>query len=218
MQIEQAEYKKSVAKDYNSLPADYIIDKTVVALQDNGFHVQVAPDFESAKEAVLRLLPKGAEVFTATSKTLEAIGLKEIIDESGRYDSVRKKLLALAGDPNKEKARKQLGSTPDYVIGSAHALTEDGKIMVASGTGSQLAAEVYGANHVIYVVGAQKIVRDIENGINRIEQHIMPLESERLQDVYNDKNAQTNFSRLFIYNRDAKRDVQVIVVKQNVGF
>jgi len=204
---------------YSQLASDQAIQKTIDSLKSNGFGAQLVPDLESAKQAVLDVLPKGAEVFAATSKTLEATGLKEVIDESGQYISVRKKLLELAEQSDTEKERKQVGSTPDYVTGSAHALTQDGKIMVASGTGSQLAAEVYGAEHVIYVVGAQKIVSDIQDGIERIETHTVPLESKRMQEVYNDKNAQTNFSRLFIYNKNSyNRDVQVIIIKENVGF
>jgi len=204
---------------FSTIPSDQVIDETIKALEQNDFHAQVVPDMQSAKEVALALLPKGAEVFAVTSKTLEATGLKDIIDESGQYTSVRKELLELAEQPDTEKKRKQVGSTPDYVIGSAHALTQDGKILVASGTGSQLAAEVYGAEHVIYVVGAQKIVRDMQDGIERIETHTVPLESKRIQEVYNNKDAQTNFSRLFIYNKNSyNRDVQIIIIKENVGF
>jgi len=205
--------------DYSQIVDDAAIAQTIKALEQNGFHALQVSNLAAAKAAALELMPKGAEVFAVTSKTLDATGLRDVIDESGDYVSVRKKLVELSDRDDAEKEKKQLGSAPDYVIGSAHALTEDGKILVASGTGSQLAAEVYGAEHVIYVVGAQKIVQDLQEGIERIETYIVPLESKRIQEVYNNKDAQTNFSRLFIYNKNSyDRDVQIIIVKENVGF
>ena len=206
-------------KDYSQVVDDTAIEKTITALKQNGFEVQLVPNLAAAKEAALKLIPKGAEVFAVTSKTLDAVGLRDVIDESGEYTSVRKELTELGEHENSEREKKRLGSAPDYVIGSAHALTQDGKIMVASGTGSQLASEVYGADHVIYVVGAQKIVADMQEGLKRLETYTMPLESKRLQEVYNNKDAQTTFSRLMVYNVNTyERDVQVIIIKENVGF
>ncbi len=203
--------------NYDKIPSDEVIQKTITALKANGFNVQLVLDRQSAKETALALLPKGAEVFAATSKTLEALGLRDVIDESGEYNSVRKKIL-VAAEAGKDKEKKRASATPDYVVGSAHALTHDGKIMVASGTGSQLSSEVYGADHVIYIIGAQKIVRDIQEGIDRIATYAAPLESKRLQEVYSNKDVQTTFSKLFIYNKEMHRDVHVIVLKENIGF
>src|SRR5438094_8832702 len=53
---------------------------------------------------------------------------------------------------------RRLGASPDYTVGSVHAVTEHGEVFVASASGSQLAAYVYGAGAVIWVVGSQVVV------------------------------------------------------------
>jgi acyl-CoA hydrolase len=204
--------------DYDQLASDERIKETAGALQENGFSVEVVDSLDAAKQATLALLPKGASVFTATSKTLDEAGISETINTADTYEALRPKLMALMADPSTAKERKQLTGAIDYVIASAAAVTRDGKILVASGTGSQIAPEAYGADHVIYVIAAQKIVEDIADGIKRIETHVVPLESKRLQQVYGKPDIQTVFSRLFIYNRDPADRVHVILVKAVSGF
>src|SRR3989344_2573254 len=50
----------------------------------------------------------------------------------------------------------------------ASVLTKDGHVLIASRSGSQIPGYAYGADHVIWVVGAQKLVDDIDEGIKRI--------------------------------------------------
>src|SRR5207253_1560738 len=102
------------------------------------------------------------------------------IEGSGRYDSVRAKLKKLDRETQLREIRK-LGAAPDYMLGSAHAITDDGVVLVASGSGSQLGAHAYAAGTVILVVGHQKIVRDVEEGLRRIEEYCLPREDARMK-------------------------------------
>ena len=70
------------------------------------------------------------------------------------------------------------------LLGSVHAITEKGEILLASATGSQLGPAAAGAGMVIWVVGTQKLVRTLEDGYRRIREYSLPLESERTQRVY----------------------------------
>ena len=112
---------------------------------------------------MLAAVPEGAEVHIALSETLSELGVTETIDESGRYDSIRAKLSTLDRATQGREMRK-LGAAPDYIIGSAHAITDDGQIVVGSGSGSQLGAYAYAGGNVILVVGHQKLVRDLDAG------------------------------------------------------
>ena len=113
---------------------------------------------------------------------------------------------------------QKIGSSPEYAIASVHALTQDGKAIIASNTGSQLAAEVYGASNVIWVVGAQKIVQDIDEGFKRIYEYVLPLESDRLNKTYN-MTTGSFVSKLLIINREIKPGrIRTIIVKQVLGF
>ena len=168
----------------------------------------------AAKAKVLELIPEGAEVFTAQSATNRAIGLIDAIDESGNYDAVRPKIAKMDRATQGKEIRRLTG-TPDYVVGSVHAITESGQVVVASFGGSQLAPYVSRAGKVIWVVGTQKIVKDLDEAFERIEKHSLPLESERLMKVFNIPSA---INKLLIFNGERGGRTTVILIKESLGF
>lgn len=200
---------------FNTIPADKIIMKTAKALEANGFKVMIAKDGVEAKKMVLSQLPKGAEVFNMNSETLRTTGIAEAINESGDYDSVRNKFAKL--DAQKQaREKRQLGAAPDWTIGSVHAVTQEGSAMIASKTGSQLPAYASGAAHVIWVVGAQKIVKDIPTGFRRIYEHSLPLENIRAKKAYGEASA---VNKILIVNKEvAPGRFTMILVKEVLGF
>lgn len=200
---------------YNEVPSNDRIENTVAALTANGFKVTVVQTGADAKKAALDLIPKGAEVMTATSQTLATIGVTPVLNESGDYDAVMPKLLAMWGDPSKKREQRKLGTAPDYIIGSVHALTQDGKVLIASATGSQLPAYAYGAEHVIWVVGAQKIVKDMTEARHRLETHTFPLEDKRAAEAYGHGSV---ISRVLLYEKEPTGRVEIIIVKEALGF
>ncbi len=202
---------------YDTVATNEQIATTKKALEANGINVTVAATNDEATQAVLALLPKGAEVLTVTSKTLEALGLNTAIDESGNYDAVRPKLNAMWGDETKKRDQRKLGTAPDFVVGSVHAVTEDGVILVASNTGSQLPAYAYGAGTVIWVVGAQKLVPNLDEAHKRLETHTLPLESERARKAYGTEGS--NISKVLEFHTEVNpQRITMIIVKQILGF
>ncbi|MBK8418380.1 LUD domain-containing protein [Candidatus Villigracilis saccharophilus] len=77
-------------------------------------------------------------------------------------------------------------------------MTEDGHVLIASATGSQLGPYASGAGRVIWVVGAQKIVKDLNDGLRRIKEHVVPLEEEHMQQLY---KVGTAVNEMLIVNR-----------------
>lgn len=200
---------------YDKIPSDEIISQTVSALKNNGIDAMVVNTSAEAKERLLKFLPQGAEVMNMTSVTLDTISAPDVILNSGNYNPARKKLM----DPNVSPREKMIaGAVAEWVTGSAHAVTEDGRIMIASNTGSQLAAEAYGAQHVIFVVGAQKIVKDTNEGFKRIYDYVLPLESVRANKAYNITTG-SFVSKMLIINREIQPDrIKMILVKEVLGF
>lgn len=191
--------------EYNQLASSESIKKTVVALKENGIDAMVVKDAAAAKEKVLNLLPEGAEVMTMSSVTLDTIGLTGEINDSGKYDSVRKKPLTA-----------KLGAAPDWVVGSIHAVTMDGKVIIVSNSGSQLPAYASGAAHVIWVVGTQKIVADLDAGMKRIYDYVLPLENKRAMKTYGQGS---NVSKILIVNKEIKPGrITLVFVKEKLGF
>lgn len=191
------------------------IDKAVAALKANGFEVFVAGNGAEAREKVFEILPEGAEVMTMSSVTLDALGISKDVAESGKFNSVRKKLDTMDWKTQGAEMRK-LGAVPEWVVGSVHAVTEDGKVLVASATGSQLPAYSYAAGRVIWVVGAQKIAKNLDEGITRIYEHTLPLEDARARKVY---GVGSGVNKLLIVNKEfAPGRITVILVKEKLGF
>jgi hypothetical protein len=202
-------------RDWQVLAQDSQVEQTAKALEANGMSTIVVNTGEEARQRVLELIPEGSEVFTATSATLAATGIAEAINESGRYKSLRKTMMMLNRETQFLDMRR-LGSTPEYVLGSAHAVTEQGYVLVASFGGSQIPAYVYGAGKVIWVIGINKIVKNLDEGFRRIEEHSLPLESERLQKAV---GRSSDIGKILVVRKEALPGrITVILVKEKLGF
>lgn len=200
---------------FSSPASDDQIERAVKALEANGIHTLVAENREEARRLFFELIPDGSEVFLGASVTLETLGIKDEIDRSGKYDALRPKMFAMDRATQGREIRK-LGGAPDIAAGSVHAVTEDGHVLIASNTGSQLGPYASGAGKVIWVVGAQKIVRDLNEGLSRIYEYILPLEEQHMQDLY---KVGTNVSKILIVNKEVRPDrITMIIVKETLGF
>lgn len=194
---------------------DEEIQRTVESLKKNGIEAYVVANGEEARKKVLELIPEGSEVMTMTSMTLEALGLTSEINESGKFDSVRKKLSKMDSATEKQEMRR-LGAAPQFSIGSVHAVTEDGHCLIASNTGSQLPAYAYGAGKVIWAVGAQKVVKNVDEGMKRVYEYSFQLEDARARKAYGTGSA---VNKLLIFNREVTAGrVALILVREKLGF
>src|SRR5436190_2108010 len=173
------------------------IRTVLAALEGNGIKASVADSGDEARHRVLDMLPDGAEVFTSTSTTLDTIGLTSAIDDSPRLRPLRPRLLAMDRATQAGEIRR-LRAGPDFIVGSVHAITEDGQLLVASASGSQLGPYAWTAGAVIWVAGTQKLVADLDEGMRRIEEYCYPLEDQRSRKVYRVPSA---IRKVLIVNR-----------------
>lgn len=199
---------------WDELANEDTLNTTVEALKKHGFDVTVVETGEEAKNKVLEWIPKGAEVFTVTSRTVDTIGLAKDLNESGNYDSIRKKFMSMDREKHGAEMRR-MGAAPDWVVGSAHVITEDGEVLIASASGSQLPAYSYGAAHVVWIVGTQKLVKNRDDGIKRIYEHSLPLESERAQKAYGFKS---HVAKILIMESERQGRITIVLVKEKLGF
>lgn len=202
--------------NWNKPASTAVVIKTREALRANGIACYIVDNKKQAKEKVLELLPPGTEIMNMTSRTLEAINIVGEINESGKFSSVRNRL-AVMEKAGQKREMKIAGAAPKWAIGSVHAVTETGDIFIASNTGSQLAAYAYGSDHIIWVIGTQKIVKDREEAFNRIYEHCLPLESERAKKAYGTSGSFV--SKLLIVNREVQPGrITAILVNEVLGF
>ncbi|MBB5783186.1 LUD domain-containing protein [Nonomuraea jabiensis] len=165
-----------------------------------------------ARELVTGLIPGDESVFTTSSETLRLSGIAADLDESGRFASVR----AAAEDPKGDvQAVIRLGATAEYVVGSVHAVTEEGRLVIASASGSRLAPYASGARKVVWVAGAQKVVPDLETALRRVRSYSLPREHRRLQEF-----GQSSFiGKILIVEREALPErATVVLVREPIAF
>jgi hypothetical protein len=194
--------------------SDVQIEAAVKALEANNLKAHVVDAVAAARTLLAELLPTEAEILTVSSETLRLSGIAEDIDKSGRFRSLRATRLAEL-DPMSIDARR-LGASPDVVVGSAHAVTEDGQIVVASASGSQLSAYAAGASEMFLVIGAQKIVSDLDRAFVRIETYSLPLESQRLEALYGQPSV---IGKLLVLRREIfPGRTTVIISREPIGF
>jgi L-lactate utilization protein LutC len=205
-------------KAWNEKAKKDAIDRAVTALKANGIETFIVANKEEARKKVLSLIPEKAEVLTMTSITLDDVGLSRDINESGRFTAVRPALMKM--DPKTQASeQRKLGAAPDYAVGSVHAVTESGTVMIASLTGSQQPAYAYGAGIVIWVVGAQKIVKDVQEGMKRIDEYLIDRESARAIKAYGLPGEFRTFpSKVLLFNREVQQGrVKLVLIDEVVG-
>jgi hypothetical protein len=191
------------------------LERAASALAAHGFSVEILDDAAAARTRVKQLIPEGASVFTGASETLRLSGIDADINTSGRYDAIRSRGRAM--DRVTQLAEIwRLMSSPDVVVGSVHAVTETGSLVVASASGSQLPAYAGGAMRAIWIVGAQKVVPDLSTALHRVEDHCLPLESARAQAMYGQPSA---INRLLILNAEPHPGRgTVLLLREAIGF
>jgi hypothetical protein len=191
------------------------VQRAIAALEDNGITVVRARDRAQARQLVLDMIPAGANVHHGASQTLDATGISEELDTSGRYDPIGPRAWSMDRATQGAEIRR-LTAAPDIMLGSVHAVTETGSLLVASMGGSQLGPYVSGAGRVILVVGRQKIVADLDEGMRRINEYALPLEDARAQAAYGIHSA---VNKVLIINREVfPGRITVVLVDEALGF
>jgi len=191
------------------------LERAAATLAAHGFTVEILDDAAAARARIKDLIPIGASVFTGASETLRLSGIEQDLNASGRYDAIKTRGQAM--DRGTQLAEIwRLISTPDVIVGSVHAVTETGSLVIASASGSQLPGYAGGSLRAIWVVGAQKVVPDLSTALRRVEDHCLPLESDRAMKVYRQPSA---INRLLILNAEPEpgRGI-VLLLREAIGF
>jgi len=211
----QLDLDPSIKREFGTLAGDARVTRTAAALEANGISVLRASDAAEAKGVVLRLIPDGSQIHHGASQSLEASGIIDEVEKSGRFDPVRPRIGNLDRKTEADEIRR-LSAAPDVMLGSVHAVTETGSLLAASMSGSQLGPYASGAGRAILVVGTQKIVSDLQEGLRRINEYAFPLEDARAQAAYGIHSA---VNKVLIINREIVPErITVVLVDEVLGF
>jgi YkgG family uncharacterized protein len=200
------------------LPSQETIGRTIAALKNRGISAEFVPNRKEALELVTRLIPAGAELMTASSRTLDEIGFLALLKSGEHHWTSLNDLVYAEKDPAKRAELRRRSINVDYFLGSVHAITETGETIVASASGSQIPSYAFTSKNVIWVAGTQKIVPNLELGLRRIREHSLDLETARMKSL---GYPGSTIAKILIVEREPAqlgRKVSMILVNEKLGF
>lgn len=204
--------------DYNTLATTSSVEKTIAALKANNFDAVFLNSSAEALEKIKTLIPQGASVMNGSSTTLKQIGFIEYLkDGSHGWKNLHAEILAEKDEAKQAEMRKH-SVVSDYYLGSAHVVTEDGQLVFASNTGSQLPHLAFTSPNIILVVSTKKIVPNLTEAWKRIDDHILALEDARMKEVYGYGTLHAKTLILHKENPALGRKVLVMFVNEDLGF
>ncbi len=199
-----------------SLAGAQTLEKTRAALESRGIHTELVNTRGEALERLAAMIPSGVEVMTGSSRTLDEIGFTDRLKlgEHG-WKNLKAEILS-EKDAQKQMELRRRSIFSEYFLGSVQAVTEDGEVVVASASGSQLAAYAFGAKNIIWVVGTQKVVKDLEEAIKRVKERAFPLENERMKGL---GYPGSMIGKILLFERvSPMQKANLIFVKESLGF
>ena len=192
-----------------------VIERTVAGLKSRNVDAVVAENGDEARQILIDMIPDGAEVFKSTSETLDSIGYSDYIRETDRYKNL---YLEISEEPDRDRQRdlRRLASVAEYYVGSVHAIAETGEVIVASGSGSQLGAYVYGAKTVIWVSGVQKICPSLDDALARVKGFSVERHHEW---AVAQGRAAAPLGKLMIFENEQNPDrIKMVLIKESLGW
>jgi hypothetical protein len=200
--------------DFAAPASDAEVDLLAANLRERNFEVVIVDSAAEVKGAVLERIPEGVQVHSGKSKTLEDSGVFKELMESDRYDFIRRRTMKMDRATQGDEIRR-LSAAPDVMLGSVHAVTQAGQLVVTSASGSQIGPYASGAGKLILVVGSQKIVPDLDTAMRRIEEYVFPWEDARLREQI---GIGTAITRTLIIERDFRPGrTTIILVREPIG-
>ena len=164
MTVKQATYEKL---------AEGLIQK----FKPRGFEGYYCNTKEEALKLALEIIPKGATIAWGGSESIKEIGLLEAL-KNGEYELFDR---TTAVTPEEKKQMYVKHVTSDYFLMSSNAVTLDGELVNIDGNGNRVACLITGPEHILMIVGMNKIVTDEESAIKRIRNFAAPPNGVRLQ-------------------------------------
>lgn len=203
---------------YDTVATENSINAAIENLAKRNIEEVTVNTKSDALAMIKDLVPAGSSIMNGSSTTLIEIGFVDYLKSGDhKWINLHEPIIKEA-DPAKQAVLRQAATHSDYYLGSAQALTESGELLIASNTGSQLPNIVFNSKNLILVLGAQKIVKSLDEAISRLKEHVVPLEDKRSMAAY---GAPTSINQMLIFqgnNPYMGRKVKVIIVKEALGY
>jgi len=202
---------------WESLPDKQTVARTIESLKSRGINAELVGTQQEALRVVAGKIPEGAEVMTGASTSLDQIGFTELLKSGKHHWKNIKDEVMSEKDPGKQREIRVKATGAEYFVGSVQAVAETGEVVVASASGSQIPAYAFNARNVIWVVGTQKIVPSLEQGLRRVREHALPLETARMKGL---GYPGSMIGKMLILERERVpgRNLTMVLVNEKLGF
>jgi L-lactate utilization protein LutC len=203
--------------NYEILASPEIVQKVMENVKPRNITPILVQTRAEALETLKSLLPEGAELMTGSSTTLQEIGFIDLLKSGEHPWKNLKDGIAAETDQIKQAALRKQSILADYFIASVHAITESGEIFVASGSGSQVPSYAFSSNHVIWVVGTHKIVKNLDEAFKRLHEYTWPLEDKRMKST---GAPGSTIGKILIFEKEIvpMRKITLLLVNEKLGF
>jgi hypothetical protein len=203
---------------YDTLANADSINTVIEALKEHNIETEAVDTRAAALARVKELIPAGASVMNGSSRTLEEIGFIDYLKAGEHGWNNLHAAVAAEKDPTKQTDLRRQSLFADYYLGSVHAATETGELIIASASGSQLAHLVSTSPNIVLVAGAQKIVPTLEDGLKRVREYVFLLEDARMKALGYPGSL---LAKIVIFANELPmmgRKVHVLLVNEKLGF
>ena len=207
---------ENTIKKWTQVPSQSVIKSTIAAMQKRGFTVVLVEDKTKAFQKLKQLLPAKAEVMTGSSTSLGQIGFMEYYISGKNPWKCLGPEVYNEKDPAKQKVLRRKSDTAEYFVASVNAVAATGELVACDRSGSRVSAYPFAADHVVLVVGVQKIVKNLDEAMKRVRDYVFTLENDRAMEAY---GTPSGFGKwVIIENEYAKDRITVILCKEPIGF
>ena len=170
---------------------EQLAQKTILALKRNNFDAGYVPDRKGALAKIIENIPTGATIGCGDSVTLHQIGFIDWISSQKDHEVFDPFSIQAYDFPDWTTFRterfklQQKALTANVFVTGTNAITLDGKLVNIDGKGNRVAAQIFGPNKVIFVSGANKIVKDVDEAIKRTMEYAAPINTKRHVEKHN---------------------------------
>lgn len=207
-----------IADEFALIPSIKEVLETMEALRPRGVLAELMETGIEALERIKALVPAGASVMTASSQTLDQIGLTKMLSDGDHPWVDLKQNISNEKDQVKKEKMLIESSMADYYLGSVHAVSKRGELVFGSASGSQLPSYCYTSKNVIWVVGVQKITSNVATAIERVLEYCLPKEDEYQKQKGNKSGSW--IGKLLIFEHESPflhRKIHLLFVNEHLG-
>jgi L-lactate utilization protein LutB len=201
---------------WNRIPSEEEVAETARAIGKRGMRVVRARNRAGALDALVRLIPRGAEVMHGSSTTLIEIGYESLLRSGGTGWLDLHDRITAENDDRKRAELRRRSVAAEYFVSGVNAIARTGEMVACDQSGSRVGAWPFAAGHLILVSGTNKIVPTLEDALRRVREYAYPLEDARARRAYGTPS--TIGKCVILANEKAEGRVTVVLVEESLGY